>query len=111
MSEVNPVWEKLVRYANDLVEVRSMRRSEDEMAYHLYLFPKGELKRSVRVFDQSQSGLDRLWGGKRVFAYDEFEGLRLAITQVFRLGRLRMVVLTAFRKEAKVVWPPRRLGR
>ncbi len=111
MSEVDPVWEKLVRYAYSLVEFRSMRRSEDQMTYNLYLFPKGELKQSVRVFDQSQGWLDRLLGSKRVFAYDEFEGLRLAITQVFRLGRLRMVVLTAFKKEAKVVWPPRRLGR
>ncbi len=67
------------------------------------LCPGGRLKRRVKVFDEAKGAL----GEWRVYGYDEWEGLRLAVTQVYRRGRLRVLVLTAFKPDARIQWPPR----
>ncbi|GAA6742893.1 hypothetical protein [Thermus tengchongensis] len=106
------VYGKLVAYVDRFVRLPGrMRRLEDGVAYHLFVWTRGGLERKVTCFDEAAGPLERLLGGKRLFCYDEWEGLRLAVTQVFRFGRLRLLVLTAFKREARVVWPPRKAQR
>ncbi len=107
MNETKNVLETLVRYAEGLVEIRSLRHSEDKFAWNLFITVKsGGLKHTINTFDESKGLLDMITGGKRIFGYDEYEGLRLAVTQIYRFGRLRIVVITAFKPGAKVIWPP-----
>ena len=107
--EDQAIWEKLVRYADELVgEARAYRRLEDATAWNLFVYPRGgELRRPVRTFDEAQGLWERLIGGRRVYGYDEWEGLRLAVTQIHRRGRLRLLVLTAFKPGVRIAWPPR----
>ena len=108
-EEKEVIYGKLVEYVERFVrDPQRMRRLEDEVAYHLFVWTRGGLERGIKCFDEAAGPLERLLGGKRLFCYDEWEGLRLAVTQVFRLGRLRLLVLTAFKKGARVAWPPRK---
>ncbi len=107
MNETEKVLERLVKYAEGLVEIKSLRHREDMFAWNLFIsVQKGGLKRPISIFDESKGLLDMITNGKRVFGYDEYEGIRLAVTQVYRWGRLKLVVITAFKPGAKVIWPP-----
>ncbi|TBH21459.1 hypothetical protein [Thermus thermamylovorans] len=108
-EEREAIYARLAEYVERFVPTPGrMRRLEDNLACHLFVWTKGELRRPVTCFDEAAGPLERLLGGRRVFCYDEWEGLRLAVTQVYRFGRLRLLVLTAFKKGARVAWPPRK---
>lgn len=108
-EEKQAVYSKLVEYVERFVRAPGrMRRLEDQVAYHLFVWTREGLERGVKCFDETAGPWERLLGGKRLFCYDEWEGLRLAVTQVFRFGRPRLVVLTAFKKGTRVAWPPRK---
>ncbi|MFN4231656.1 hypothetical protein [Thermus sp.] len=107
--ETETVYGKLVEYAERFVQAPGrMRRLEDQVAYHLFVWTRGGLGREVKCFEEAAGPLERLLGGRRLFCYDEWEGLRMAVTLVFRFGRPRLVVLTAFKKGARVAWPPQK---
>ncbi len=107
MKEKVDVFEKLVKYAEDLVEIKTLRHGEDKFAWNLFVIVKqGGLKRPIKVFDESKGFLEIITNGKKVFGYDVYEGTRLAVTQIYRWGRLKLVVISAFKPGAKVMWPP-----
>ncbi len=105
--ETQRLFEGLVAYADRFAQgVRRMGRLEDGVACHLFLWTQKPLDRPIRCFDEARGFWEGLLGGRRRFCYDEWEGLRLAVTEVYRFGSLRLLVLTAFKKGARVAWPP-----
>jgi len=108
-EESQKLYEALLGYVDRFVSRPGrMRRLEDAYACHLFVWTNSQPNRKVQCFEEVASWWERIWGGKRVFCYDEWEGLRLAITQVYRRGKPRFLVLTAFKEGAPVVWPPQK---
>jgi hypothetical protein len=107
-GESQKLYEALLAYVDRFVSKPGrMRRLEDTHACHLFVWTTSGLDRKVQCFEEGGPlGGEKLWGGKRVFCYDEWEGLRLAVTQVYRRAKPRLLVLTAFKKGAPVRWPP-----
>jgi hypothetical protein len=108
-GESQKLYEALLAYVDRFVSKPGrMRRLEDTHACHLFVWTTSGLNRKVQCFEEVASWWEKLWGGKRVFCYDEWEGLRLAVTQVYRRAKPRLLVLTAFKKGAPVRWPPQK---
>lgn len=96
----------LIEYANTFIGEGRRRMHEDKFGCHMFILSKKGLNRDIKCFDEKKGIIGRFLGNRKVFCYDEYNGTKIAVTLIYRLGSLRIVILTTFKKGVDINWPP-----
>lgn len=98
----------LLEYCNLFIGEGKKRFHEDKTGCHVIIVTDKGVNKKIECFDETKGLRRKLFGDREVYFYDEFRGVKIAITYIYRLFKLRTVVLTAFKKESDVIWPPKK---
>lgn len=97
----------LTEYSHSFIGEGKRKFHEDKSGCHIFIITKKKMSRNITCFDEAKGLFGRFIGNKKVYCYDEYKGIKIAITLVYRLNKLRMVMLTAFKKGVDLKWPPK----
>lgn len=99
--------ELVVRYLDEKFgKAKKYRFSEDRYAYHVVAWYNGApMPNELKCFDEERG----IFGGRKVFCYDEVEGWKMSVLLQISKRGVDMVLVSLFKPDAPVVWPPRPL--
>jgi len=99
--------ELMVKYLDEKFgKAKKYRFNEDNYAYHVIAWYKGApVPNELKCFDEERG----IFGGRKVFCYDEVEGRKMSVLLQISKRGVDMVFLSLFKPNAPVVWPPRPL--
>lgn len=100
----------LLDYAHSFIGEGKKKYHQDENCCHVIILTQKGINKNVECFDEDRGvlGIGRLFGNKEVYCYDEYKGTKIGITLIYRLFKLRTVILTAFKKGVDPNWPPKK---
>lgn len=112
MEDCEDLVDTLTEYSHLFIsDGRKRKYHEDKQGCHIIILTEKGITKHIECFDEAKGILSRLLGNKDVFCYDEFNGVKIGITLVYRFNKIKMVILTAFKKDVELVWPPKKPTR
>lgn len=98
----------LMEYCHLFIGEGKKKFHEDKNGCHIFIITNNEINRPIECFEEDSGLLGRFVGRKDVYCYDEYKGVKIAINLIYRLNKLRMISLTAFKKDVDLIWPPKK---
>jgi hypothetical protein len=98
----------LVEYSHLFIGEGKRKFLEDKNGCHIFIITNKGINRHIECFEEDSGLVGRFFGRKDVYCYDEYKGVKIGINLIYRLNRLRMISLTAFKKDVELIWPPKK---
>ncbi len=98
----------LIEYSHLFIGEGKKKFHEDKHGCHIFMITEKGINRDIKCFEEDTGLVGKFFGRKDVYCYDEYKGVKIGINLIYRLNRLRMISLTAFKKDVDLIWPPKK---